>query len=161
MRKPYRDSMWLCSVRGETLGIKRHFMRISARSESEAMPHMRQSSLSRVSNINYLADMKIGIAHPVLTRMQMNAKADWQIAALAPTRPAETEREGVTRVRNGDLHQAPTAKSSDQALRLNIWGLFYWPRKRRLLIGLEPYVINLVNMQHPHLTDHADYENAN
>lgn len=37
--------------------------------------------------------------------MQMNAQADEQIAALAPTRPAETEREGVTRVRTGDLHQ--------------------------------------------------------
>ena len=42
-----------------------------------------------------------------------------------------------------------------------IIGLFYFPRKIRLVIALELYVINLVNMQHPHLTDHADYENAN
>ena len=37
--------------------------------------------------------------------MQMNAMAEWQIAALAPTRPAEIVREGVSRVRTGHLHQ--------------------------------------------------------
>lgn len=44
--------------------------------------------------------------------MQMNAMAEWQIAALAPTRPAEIEREGVSPVRTGHLHQTKSPASA-------------------------------------------------